>query len=70
MEHAYNKKATNYKKQEKCTQQTIHTIQLYIMRDALRRCIADATDIRKSAAAGAQFTTERQRRRRRGIFEN
>ena len=63
MEQAYNKKATNYKKQEKCTQRTIHTIQLYIMREALRRCIADATD-RKSAAAGAQFTTEWQRRRR------
>jgi len=35
-----------------------------VVRDALRRYIADATDyIRKSAAAGAQFTTERQRRR-------
>ena len=33
-----------------------------VVRDALRRCNADATDyIRKSAAAGAQFTTERQR---------
>ena len=34
-----------------------------VVRDALRRCNADATDyIRKSAAAGVQFTTERQRR--------
>ena len=36
-----------------------------VVRDVLCRCNADATDyIRKSAAAGAQFTTERQRRRR------
>jgi len=35
----------------------------------LRRCIADAADVRKSAAAGAQFTTER-RGGGMGIFEN
>ena len=36
-----------------------------VVQDALHRCIADAIDyIRKSAAVGAQFTTERQRRRR------
>ena len=38
---------------------------MVVVRDALRRCNADATDyIRKSAAAGAQFTTERHWRRR------
>jgi len=43
-----------------------------VMRDALRRRISDATDcIRKSAeprTTCAQFTTERQRRRRQGNF--